>query len=244
MTSSMRRMEAAIAPPQRVPYKDSFVFRYATKGIHEALIQKLARHISGLNAAAVLLDTGYAQEVGVIFRTLDEIQEDILFLASAVTSGTSTAKHKRYLLAFYADTVLSRPEGSLQIPKPDLLPRKKIRAHTVRTLGQGVNISQALDAEESLSTVYSGYVHAQSANIMEMYGGDPPHFHVQGMVGTSRIDDCENAFENYIYRGLMAATMVAKAFGDKPLVDALYEFLAKYESETATTEPPKSDVNP
>ena len=223
-------MEASIAPPQRVPYKDSFVFRYANKGIHEALVQKLARHISGLNAVAVLLDAGYAQEAGVIFRTLDEIQEDISFLASAITNGTRTAQHERYLLAFYADTVLSRPEGSLQIPKPDLLPRKKIRAHTVHALGQGANISEALDAEESLSTAYSGYVHAQSANIMEMYGGNPPHFHVQGMLGTSRIDDCEQAFENYIYRGLMAATMVAKAFGNKPLVDALYEFLAKYES--------------
>lgn len=223
-------MESSIAPPQRVPYKDSFVFRYVNKGIHEALVQKLARYISGLNAIAVLLDTGYVQEVGVLFRTLDEIQEDISFLASAVTNGARTERHTRYLQAFYSDAVLSRAEGSLQIPKPDLLPRKKIRAHVVNTLGRGVNVSQALDAEESVSTAYSGYVHAASENIMEMYGGDPPHFYVQGMRGTPRIQAFIEDAENYTCRGLMATTVVAKAFGDKSLVDALYEFLATYES--------------
>lgn len=230
MTNALRRMESSIAPPQRVPYKDSFVFRYANKGVHEALIQKLARYVSGLNAVVVLLDTGYVQEVGVIFRTLDEIQEDIFFLASVETNGAHSERHTQYLQAFYADEVLSRREGSLQIPKPNLLPRKKIRAHVINTLGQGVDASRAIDAEESLSTAYSGYVHAASANIMEMYGGNPPHFHVQGMLGTSRIDDFEQDLENYTYRGLMAVTVIAKAFGDKQLVDALYEFLGKYES--------------
>ncbi len=230
MTNALRRIESSIPSPERVPLGNSFFFRYVNRGIREALVQKLARYISGLNAAAVLLGAGYVQEIGVLFRTLDEIQEDIFFLASAETNGARSERHVQYLQAFYADAVLSRKEDSLQISKPSLVPRKKIRSHVMKVLGKGVNASRALDAEESVGTAYSGYVHAASENIMEMYGGDPPHFHVQGMLGTSRIHSCEQVAENYIYRGLMAATMVAKAFGDKPLVDALYEFLARYES--------------
>ena len=235
MTSALRRVESLIAPPQRVPHKGSFVFRYANKGIHEALVQKLARYISGLNAVAVLLDAGYVQEVGVIFRTLDEIQEDIFFLASAETNGARTERHTQYLEAFYAEAVFSRPEGSLRISKANLPPRKKVRAHTMNVLGQGVNVSQALDAGESVSTAYSGYVHAASENIMDMYGGNPPHFHVEGMRGTPRMATFERDAENYVYRGLMATGVVAKAFGDKPLVEAMYEFLAKYEAANGHT---------
>ena len=74
MTSALQHIERVFTPPQRVPHGGSFVFRNADKGFHEALLQKLARSISGLNAAAVLLDSGYVQEALVLFRTLDEIR--------------------------------------------------------------------------------------------------------------------------------------------------------------------------
>jgi len=229
MTSALRRFEAAVAPPQKVAHKGSFVYRYANKGLREALVQKMARSVSGLNAVGVLLNTGYVQEVGILFRTLDETHEDIAFLATAETNGAYTERHKKFLDAFYAEAVFSRPEGSLEIPKPDLLPRKKVRAHTMNTLGKGLNVSHALSASESISTAYSGYVHGASENIMDLYGGSPPHFHVTGMRGTPRIATFAADAQNYIYRGLMATVMCAKAFGDRALVDDLYAFLAKYE---------------
>lgn len=230
MENAFIRLGSAIDRPIPVTCRDSFVFRYANKGIYEALIQKLARNISGLNAVYVLLANGFVQEAGVIFRTLDEIQEDILFLATSDPSVSMTERHQKYLDAFYADSVLSRPEGSLNIPKPNLVPRKKILAHTFEVLGAGVNVTQGLVASESLGTAYSGYVHAASENIMDMYGGDPPHFHLRGMLGTPRIDSCAKDAQNYVYRGLMTTAVTAKAFGDRELVKELSEFLAKYES--------------
>jgi hypothetical protein len=187
----------------------------------------------------VLLMTGYVQEANVIFRTLDEIQEDIFFLASAETNNARTERHTQYLDAFYSDPVFSRVEGSLDIPKPNLVPRKKIRAHTMNAMGQGINACKALSASESVGTAYSGYVHAASENIMEMYGGDPPRFHINGMRGTPRVTECASSFELYIYRGLMATTVVAKAFGDAALVKTLYEFMAQYESANGHVTPPK-----
>ena len=118
-----------------------------------------------------------------------------------------------------------------------MVPRKKIRAHTMNTLGQGLNTSQALAAGESIGTAYSGYVHAASENIMDMYGGDPAHFHLTGMLGTPRITAFARDAENYIYRGLMATIAVAKAFGDGPLIDELYKYLASYESANGHMSP-------
>jgi hypothetical protein len=240
MSRAFRHMEASIEPPLQRPFRNSFIYRYENKGIHEALVQKLAMYISGLNAVAVLLTSGYVQEANVIFRTLDEIQEDIFFLASAETNDARTERHTQYLDAFYSDPVFSRVDGSLDIPKPNLVPRKKIRAHTMNAMGQGISVSNALSASESLGTAYSGYVHAASENIMEMYGGDPPHFHINGMRGTPRVTECAASAENYIYRGLMTTTVVAKAFGDAALVKTLYEFMAQYESANGHASPPAS----
>jgi len=242
MTNAFRQMEALLPPPKRHPLKGSFVFRFENKGIHEALIQKLARYISGLNAIEVLLEAGYTQEIGVLFRTLDEIQEDCFFLASAETNDARTERHTQYLDAFYADAVSSRPKGELRISKPNMLPRKKVRAHTVNALGQGINQSNMLDASESVGTAYSGYVHAASENIMEMYGGYPPRFHLEGLSGTPLITTFTRERETYIYRGLIVVALTAKAFGDKALVDALYKFLAKYELANGH-EVPKSGSN-
>lgn len=75
---------------------------------------------------------------------------------------------------------------------------------------------------------------------MDMYGGDPPHFHLTGMRGTPRISECARNAENYIYGGLMATIIAAKAFGDRALVDELYKFLAAYESANGHNSPPPS----
>jgi hypothetical protein len=51
-----------VPAPRRVQYKDSFVYRYVEKTVHQALVQKLARMVSGLHAARLLLEAGFVQE--------------------------------------------------------------------------------------------------------------------------------------------------------------------------------------
>lgn len=237
MTDAFKQLESAVSQPQKVPFRKSSVFRYANKGIREAIIQKLARSISGLNAISILLPAGFAQEVSVLFRTLDEINEDIMFLATAATSNGRTTLHEKYLKAFFAEPVFSRPQGAMDIAKPDLVPRRKVRAHVMNVLGRGVNVPQALAAGEALGTAFSGYVHANSESIMDMYGGSPACFNLRGMPGTSRIDECTRSTETYIYRTLMTTLTAAKAFGDVNLVEVLETFLAKYESANGHTAP-------
>src|SRR5688572_901973 len=90
---AFRRFERAAGPPKRVRTGKSVGYRYEEKSIEVALVQKLARVVSGLRAAGLLHDNGYLQEQGVMQRTLDELGEDIAFLTAALTNDTRTEMH-------------------------------------------------------------------------------------------------------------------------------------------------------
>ena len=151
-------------------------------------------------------------------------------MAAAITNDSATDLHKRYLEAFWAEEfdVPDDPISSTQ--KRDTPPRKKIRAYLMRVLGDGINPSKHLDAAETISKAYSGFVHAASPQIMDMCEGDPPKFRLSGMRRTIRINECADDAWYYFYRSLMSVMVVAKAFGDKPLVDELYKYRAKFEA--------------
>jgi hypothetical protein len=230
MEDAFRRLEQQVPPPQKKKWKDSFVFRFKEETIQQALLQKLARSISGLHAVDVLLFHGLLQEQAAFHRILDEIHEDILFLATAITNDKVTDRHKQYLKAFYAEEFPDPHNPMTRHEKPNMVPRKKIRSYVLQVLSKDPNPSNLSDAGENLSSVYSGFVHASSPQIMDSYGGAPPHFYISGMLGTTRMTEHIDDAWNYYYRGLMALNMVAKAFGDKPLVETLYEYLAKFEA--------------
>lgn len=217
-----------------VPWKDHFVLRHVEKTIQQALIQKLARIVSGLHAIDVLLINGFVQEQGVLNRTLDEIGEDITFLSAALTNDTITNLHKQYLDAFFAEE-FDNPDSPIDsTQKRNYPPRKKIRAYITRVLGKGINPSKVSDVGETLSKTYSGYVHAASPHIMDLCGGDPPRFHLTGMSKTPRIEEHVEDAWNYYYRGLIATTCIAKALGDAELVDHLYKYIGQFEHASGT----------
>jgi hypothetical protein len=96
LEQAFRLLEARVPPPMRKPWQDGFVFRYAERTIHQAIVQKLARTISGLHAIDVLLAQGLFQEQGMVQRAIDEIDEDIIFLSLGVIRGELTQRHQQY----------------------------------------------------------------------------------------------------------------------------------------------------
>lgn len=229
MQNAFRRLEAQVPPPQPVPWGDSFVFRHVEKTIQQALVQKAARLISTLHAIDVLLLNGHLQEQATLQRILDEIGEDIFFLAAAITNDQITDRHRQYLEEFYAEEFPDPGNLTARHQQPNMVPRKKIRAYVNRVLSTDPNPSRLSDIGESVSSIYSGFVHASSPQIMDMCGGDPPLFHIEGMLGTPRMAEHIRDAWNYYYRGLTAITVIAKAFGDKPLVDTMYQYIVKFE---------------
>lgn len=71
--------------------------------MHQALVQKLARVVSGLNAVRVLHDAGFIQDQGAIQRMLDEFEEDVNFLALAEITGKRMVSHDNYLTWFWQE---------------------------------------------------------------------------------------------------------------------------------------------
>jgi hypothetical protein len=236
LDDAFRKMARHVPPPVLVPFTDGFVFRFKEKTIQQALIQKLARIISGLRGAAVLLDQGLVQEQGVIQRTLDELGEDVAFLAVAITNDTITPLHQRYLDSFYEEEFDPKTGKELNRRKRDMVPRGKITAYITRLLGGAhINPSKVIDNAHHVSKVYSGFVHAASPHIMDMFGGSPPHFHINGMLGTPRAAQYQDDLWNYFYRALNHATIVAKAFGDAELVRTLQAYIDHFEACSGTT---------
>ena len=101
MESTLAALAKRVPEPERVQMFDSFAFRYVEKTIHQAIVQKLARSISGVHAARILLESGFIQEQAALQRMLDEFQEDVLFLSYAVITNDVTDLHRRFLEAFY-----------------------------------------------------------------------------------------------------------------------------------------------
>lgn len=234
LDKAFKRLETKVPPPQKMPYRASFVFRYKEEKIEQALIQKLARVLSGLYAARLLCEDGLVQEQGAIQRTLDEFHEDILFLAFAIINKRITPLHQRYLKAFYQeefDPVTGKP-----LLKRDTVQRKKIHAYLARVEQQPTDPSSAVTLYRTIHKAYSGFIHGASPQIMDMYGGNPPRFHTHGMAGTPRHDDHRYDLYNPFFRAIISSAMVANAFGDNELAQELRDWLVEFDKLSGRNE--------
>jgi len=224
LSNAFRRLEGQVPPPQEVPFRDGYVFRFVEQTLEQALLLKLARVVTGLRAIDVLLSAGLLQEMAATCRMLDEIGEDVAFLAAPLTNDRLTELHERYLRGFWAEEFAHPGSTLARHEKPDAPRRSKVQAYVQRVFNPTDNTSQGADISQALSSVYSGYVHASSVQVLDMYGGAPPRFHIEGMLGTSRMADHIHDAWNYYYRSIVATISVARAFGDASLSKALGDY--------------------
>ena len=229
MDSTVGILETRVPESRRVPFTSSFVYRYVEKTLHRALVQKLARYITSLRAACLLMEHGFVQEQAALQRVLNEIQEDITFLAFGVVFGGITTLHQEYLDAFYEEEFDAATGLTTSQSRP-MTPRRKMRAYIARAEGHAQNPSGGVENARTVTKSYSGYVHATSPQIMDMYGGSPPHFHVKGMRGTERHEEHREDLWNYFYRGILAFAAGAKAFSENELFTEISNFADAFAS--------------
>ena len=227
--TNMEAWHAALAvhvrPPEAVPSGQSLVFQYVDRNIYQALIQKLARVVSGLHAARLLMTHGFGQEQAALQRMLDEFNEDIVFLARGVVSGNITDLHQEYLAAFYEEE-FDNPENAIEsTQRRPMVSRQKIRAYLSRFEGKGLDPSSVVEVMRTVQKIYSGFVHGASPHIMEMYAGSPPRWHLRGMLGTIHADDHREDLWNAFYRSIGSFVFAAKAIGDEVLLKSVLEYM-------------------
>lgn len=222
MERTVHLLANRVPQPQSIPYNDSFVFRHIERTVHQALVQKLARLVSSLHATRLLMTHGFVQEQAALQRVLDEIQEDVTFLASGIIFNNWTTLHDEYLSAFFEEEFDAETAMSSTQKRP-MISRKKIRAW-IASLENGLDQSTGVELTRTISKTYSGYIHAASPHIMDMYGGNPASFHMHGMLGTPRHAEHRADLWNYFYRAIIAVAFAAKAFGDDELFATIKNF--------------------
>ena len=238
MRKTVNMLADMVNPPVRVPYKHSFVFRYAEKTPEQAIVQKLARIATTLSGTHVLMTYGLVQEQAALQRILHELHEDVIFLAYSVIYQDLTPLHQKYLDAFYEEEFdADTPMESSQ--KRPMVKRSQIQAYIANREGAAHDPSTGIGLARTITKAYSGYVHAASPQIMDMYGGNPPHYHVEGMIGTRRHIEHRLDLWNYYYRSILAFGVAAKAFGDQELFDQIHAFTAEFECRANKNYSPK-----
>ncbi len=230
MDRTFRDFEGSMpSKPQLVKLSFGIAYRFKEKDIYQAMIQKLARVQSAVRAARLLLSNGFVQEQAILHRVIDETNEDIMFLVYAVTNDTITDLHKRFLDAFWEEEIDESGTMMTSAQKRPMIPRKKIQAYLARIEGVDLDASTHKEVIRTISKAYSGFVHGASPHIMDMYGGNPPHFHINGMLGTPRMEEYSDDLWNYVYRSYISHIAVAKAFGAGMHVEVLSKHLLRFE---------------
>jgi hypothetical protein len=234
LDNAFKRLESMLPLPQKFPHGDSFVFRYKEQTIHQAIIQKLARLVSGLRASQLLCEHGLLQEQGVVQRTLEEFYQDVWFLVFAIINKEVTPLHQTYIDAFYKEEFDPASLESL-LDRP-MVPRKKIRAYLARMKEMATDPSTSVKLDHCIHSAYSGYVHGASSHIMDMIAGDPPRFQLHGATGTLTHEIHRYDLYNVFFRAIIAFSIAAKAFGDDELCKSLNAYLVDFDKLSGRNE--------
>lgn len=224
LSTTFRSIENLVPSPVLEQRDGTSLYICKERMLEQVVVLKLARYITGLRAINILCQQGFFTEQGVIQRTLDEISEDIDFLAVARAAGGAGDLQEKFMDAFF-DAELPDPRNpKKRIAKPAMVPRRKIRAWMNSQSTAPLNPSDLNNLAENSSTAYSKYIHASANTCLELYQGNPPRLHTEGLKGTHFTAVYETDAKNYFYRGLIAIGTVAIVLGADRLYADITDF--------------------
>lgn len=224
---ALKELISAVPPPQVVLRHGEPAYRYVEQTIQQAIVLKLVRYISGLRACLLLLEHGFVQELGTVQRALQDIEEDSTFLSLSIILNKSTDYHTRFLASFWQEEFDTTGPKPTSVPR-DMVPRSKIRAYNANPNGINPDPSGTIDVVRTVSSFYSGFVHAAACHIMDLYGGHPASFHTDGLPGTIRQEEHDEDLWNQFYRGILLLAEACMAFGHQELNEQLRTFAKQF----------------
>jgi len=206
-------------------------FRYKKQGVENICYLKLVRILYGLNALVCLLEAGFVYEMGGVIRSLDEAFFDISFLIEGYPDNLST-QQKKYIRDFYQEEFEDPSDTRKGTIPRDRVSSQKIHAAAAREIKGYHNPSDYQKMLQTVSKVFSGYVHSAYPHIMENYGGNPPRFHFEGLTGTPIIKKWEYQLVQTVYRAGLVVANVARILNSRGEVKKLYKLRCWYENAT------------
>ncbi len=225
------RMGESIAPPEKVKNGSLYQTRHLDKSDPLLCYLKGVKLVSTLKGAQILLVHGHVQEVGALCRMADDFCCEILFFLRPLLDDESPSQHQ---VKFFEDFFQEEFEDTDHLVKShqsrDSVTRTKINAGVAKITEDELNPHDAQNVFSIVHKTFSGYIHGAYPHIMEMYGGNPPHFHMSGMLNTPRISEWEGQLIIYVQRALMVTEVVAMKFGLAEVDDEIKKVRADFET--------------
>ena len=172
-----------------------FGFRYGRPDVRHFCLLKSIRAVSALNASIELVRAGYTQELYVLLRTVVEFKSHIEYVLSARNDdGTLDADVERHVQQYFADFRRNSPADykRLKLRQAEVHESVgKMYTSDIRKSGDGRDFANIVPAK-LLSNIYlnfSNYVHGRYPEAMDLFGGEPPKFHLRGMGGTPKDEE-------------------------------------------------------
>lgn len=234
MAKTLRTLQGRVKSPEVVSLRGGQAYRYVDQTIHQAIVMKLARLSTALNAARVLLGAGLLQDQGAAQRVIDEVNEDVAYLCVGVIRDEWPTWHDRFFTEFWQEE-FDAATAIQSTQRRDRVVREKVRAFVAKFEESGFDQSTKADVTATLAKAYSGYVHGAGSHIMEMYFGDPPQFHVGASYASPLWADHVEDLNNYFLRGICSFGLAAAAFGDGDMKNTIVEFRTHFETAAGMT---------
>jgi len=233
LQSIFELLENSVPRPIDTMVNGQPALRYQEQSIPQAVVLKLARYISGLSAAHLLLKHRFLQEQGVLQRTLDDILDDITFLTIQNRNGTNKLGRK-YLKVFWQEEFEDGVEP-INSNKPRFhISRAEIRKSISAAFTDEIR-ETGIKAGGILSQTYSGFVHAAAPHIMEMFDWTEARFSLSGSKDIHLISDHAQDFWNYIYRGFLCAGCAAVALNNTEVAQLADEARDRFEFSSGSS---------
>jgi len=237
LTSTLAKLEehyhnmaSAIDPPVPAKIGNSMFSRHNQYSDVLLCYLKGVKLVSTLNAALVLFRHGYVQEIGALCRMSDDFFHEIIFFIKPLEEETPSNDQRRMFEDFFREE-FENPDAPLGTVKDrDNVPRRKINAAFGLIAKEELNPYDAQHLASTVHKAFSGYVHGAYPHIMEMYDGNPPHFHMSGMLGTVRITEWEDQLVTHVYQAIMATEIISRRLGLQDEEKGIRILLVEYET--------------
>ena len=167
--------------PRPLIHESRLRWTYDSPGLEHILVQRLYRAISGLNACRFLLPNCFTTEIAVILRTVNEFNEDIVFLLE--NYGSPLSKDQELFIRENIKPIYRNPNVSFEgLEKKAMVPRERIIAANRRRISPLSNPSDAQKLSDVTGDLLSSYVHGAFEANLEMYGHDlqNPRYEIDG----------------------------------------------------------------
>lgn len=197
-----RLRKDAIGRPVWLP--ETQVYEYQDRSAKTVAVLKLIRAAHGVSALDTLCRSGLFIDFGVIIRCVYDCTEEVYFLLENYPENSENVN--QFVKAFFENTIDGERETNV-------VSVKKIRSAMVRVLTGKAQDERIRKIAENIHKIFSGYVHANYAQIMEVYNGRTDDFNLSGVPSPLEQQKRTLHVEQAAYSVLNAAAFAAAVLG-------------------------------